>query len=119
MYIIFRNGLSHGTNPRHSVYDDGEISWGLMSGSGSSGFPRHFPGYIDEENPKYNVPGDKAFSYVMLSKGAYHASLSLDSLVAHVKYDLEQRRTLDKRKKIQFVVGQRINSKLPKNKALV
>jgi hypothetical protein len=113
IYTIFRNGILHAFNPYHFKYDNGEIIWGLMSSSGSSGFTPHYPGYIDEKNPEFNVPADKAFIYEKISEGIFHASLSLDRLVAQIKYDLTERQKHDVRKTINFVVGQKIQGKVP------
>lgn len=114
MYAIFRNGLLHTANPYRFEFEDGIVSWGLMSSSGSSGFVPHFPGYFNEDNPEFNVPADKAFTYIKLGDGAFHASLSLDGLVAHVKHDLIERKKNDKNVSINFVIGQKMSGKVPK-----
>ncbi len=116
IYSMFRNGFLHGINPYRFKFTDGEISWGLSSSSGSGGFTPHFPGYTDELNPEHNLPADKAFSYIKLDEGLFHASLSLDNLVAHIKYDLTERQKTDNRKTINFVIGQKINQKTPRIK---
>lgn len=113
IYSMFRNGFAHGRNPYTFEFDDGEISWGLMSSSGSSGFVPHFPGYFDKTNPEFNMPADKAFTFTKLSKGQYHASLSLSSLLTHIRHDLTERQKADKRMTIEFVVGQKIKGKTP------
>lgn len=110
--LIFRNGLLHSGNPKTLVYDDGKIVWGLMSTSGSGGFMPYDPGYTNKDDPSYNLPGERAFSYEKIGK-IFHASLSLDRLVAHVEYDLKQRQSTETRKIIQFVVGQRMDGNLP------
>ncbi len=112
MYSMFRNGLLHNFNPFHYVYDDGEISWGLMSSSGTSGFVPHFPGYKSDEE-EYNMSADKAFSYEKIGEGQVHASLSLDALLSHVRYDLNERLKKDTRTTIDIVVGKRFFGKTP------
>ncbi|MEI6327371.1 MAG: hypothetical protein WCO78_04630 [Candidatus Roizmanbacteria bacterium] len=112
MYSMFRNGLLHNFNPFHYVYDDGEISWGLMSSSGSGGFVPYFPGYKSDD-AEYNVPADKAFTYEKIGQGQVHASLSLDGLLSHVRYDLNERLKKDTRTKIDIVVGKRFFEKIP------
>lgn len=113
MYSMFRNGMLHTTNPYELKFENGVVSWGLMSSSGSGGFPPHFPGYKNVDNPELNRPSDKAFTYERLSNGDFHASLSLSSLLAQIRYDLTERLKNDKRDKIEIVVGQRINHKIP------
>ena len=113
MYAIFRNGIMHTTNPYSFEFEDGVVSWGLMSSSGSSGFVRHFPGYVNEDDPSLNVPADKAFTFTKLGDREFHASLSLDSLVAHVRYDLIERQKNDDRANIDFIVGQKMAGKVP------
>lgn len=116
IYSMFRNGMLHGRNPYKFEFDDGEISWELLSSSGSSGFIPHFPGYIDKDNTEFNHPADSAFTYDKLDEGKFHASLSLDSLVSHIRYDLVERKKNDKRETIRFIVGQKIDGKVPKIK---
>lgn len=116
MISMFRNGLLHNINPHRFVYEDGEVDWGLMSSSGSGGFRPHYPGFEDKDNPGNNIPADKAFTYEKLSDGSFHASLSLDRLVAHIKYDLEQRKITERRSAIDYIVGLRFASKVPKPK---
>lgn len=113
IYTMFRNGMMHGRNPYRVEYDDGEVSWGLMSSSGSSGIVPHFPGYTDPKNPQFNHPADKAFTYTKLSEGLYHASLSLTSFLSHIRYDLIERQKNDERDTIEFIVGQKIKGKTP------
>jgi len=113
MYAIFRNGLLHTTNPYSFEFEDGVVSWGLMSSSGSSGFVPHFPGYTDEENPRLSVPADKAFTFTKLGDREFHVSLSLDGLVAHIRHDLTERQKNDNRTKIDFIVGQKMIGKIP------
>lgn len=60
---MFRNGILHTTSPYTFKYKDGEISWGLMSSSGSSGFVPHYSGYSSPDNPEFDSPADKAFTY--------------------------------------------------------
>lgn len=117
MYSMFRNGQLHNANTYRLVYDDGEIGWGLSSSSGSGGFTPHHPAYISEEYPEDDIPADKAFEYKGFGKGVYHASLELDRLAMHVKYDLEQRKNADTRKDVEFIVGQRVEGKMRKPKA--
>lgn len=112
MHSIFRNGLLHNFNPFHCIYNDGEISWGLMSSSGSSGFVPHFPGYKSDDE-KYSMPADKAFAYEKIGEGQVHASLSLDALVSHIRYDLNERLKKDTRATIDLVVGKRFFEKMP------
>lgn len=118
MYSMFRNGQLHNANTYRLVYDDGEISWALSSSSGSGGFTPHDPGYIDQENPEDNVPADSAFDFENIG-GTYYASLSLNRLTSHVKYDLEKRKAEDSRDEINFIVGQRVdgNMRKPKQKS--
>lgn len=115
MYSMFRNGQLHNTGSYRLKFDDGEIGWGLLSSSGSGGFTPHHPGYTDKEHPEDNIPADKAFEYVKLGD-EYHASLQLDRLAMHVKYDLEQRKVADERDQIDFIIGQKINGKMRKPK---
>lgn len=105
LYSMFRNGLLHTSNPYRFIYNNGEISWGLMASSGSVGFLPHFPG--EEAN--------KAFIFEKVSDGSFHASLSLSSLVARLRYDLQQREIVDQRTTINFIVGQRKNENIPTN----
>jgi hypothetical protein len=114
MYSMFRNGQLHNTSTYRLVYDDGEIGWGLMSSSGSGGFTPHDPGYVSEEYPEDNIPADKAFEYKAFEGNVYHASLQLDRLAMHVKYDLEQKKAADTREEIEFIIGQRIKGKMRK-----
>lgn len=113
MYSMFRNGMLHTTNPYEFKFENGVVSWGLMSSSGSSGFTPHFPGYKNEDNPELSIPADKAFVYEKLSDDNFHASLSLSGLVAQIKYDLIERLKNDKREKIDVVIGQKINRRIP------
>lgn len=113
IYSMFRNGLLHSSNPYHFEYNNGEISWGLMSSSGSGGFSQHFPGYKNTDDPSLNIEADKAFWIERLSDGNFHASLSLDSLVSQVRHDLKQRKERDKRPIINIVVGQRRKQNIP------
>ena len=117
IYAIFRNGILHTTNPYRFEFEDGVISWGLMSSSGSSGFVPHFPGYVDENDPLLSHPADKAFTFTKLTEGVFHATLSLDVLVAHIQYDIKKRQKEDTRDNIEFVTGQKIEGKAPTLKA--
>ena len=81
IFTIFRNGQMHNTQSYKLVYEDGEITWGLMSGSGSGGFTPHFPGYIIlmkntlkiiylrivRLNTKSSIATVKIFQYIMQS----------------------------------------------------
>lgn len=113
MYAIFRNGILHTTNPYSFEFEDGVVSWGLMSSSGSSGFVPHFPGYTNEDDPSLSIPADKAFTFTKLGNREFHVSLSLDSLVAHIRHDLTERQKNDNRDKIDFIVGQKMAGKVP------
>ncbi len=113
MYAIFRNGILHTTNPYSFEFEDGVVSWGLMSSSGSSGFVPHYPGYTDKDDPSFNVPADKAFTFTKLGHREFHVSLSLDSLVAHIRHDLTERQKNDNRENINFIVGQKMTGRVP------
>lgn len=113
IYSMFRNGLLHTLNPYHFMYNNGEVGWGLMSSSGTTGFAPHFPGYKNKENPTLDVQGDKAFIFSKLSDGNYHAGLSLDMLISQLRYDLKQRELADGRKTIKIIVGQRKHFDIP------
>lgn len=113
MYAMFRNGILHTTSPYTFRFENGEISWGLMSSSGSSGFLPHFSGYSSPENPELDIPADKAFTYDKLGDNVYHASLSLDGLVAHIKHDLTERQKQDQRREVEFVTGQQVDAEVP------
>jgi hypothetical protein len=113
IYSMFRNGITHSLNPYEFKFENGVVSWGLMSSGGSSGFTPHFPGYKDKNNPDLNMPADKAFTLEKLSDGGFHASLSLDRLVAQIRFDLNERLKTDKRGKIDVVIGQRLSGKVP------
>ena len=115
MYSMFRNGQLHNANTYRLVYDDGEISWALSSSSGSGGFVPHNPGYNSVEYPEDNMPADKAFEFESID-GEYYASLSLNQLASHVRYDLEKRKAEDMRDEIDFIVGQRLAGKIRKPK---
>ena len=113
MFAIFRNGILHTTNPYRFEFEDGFVTWGLMSSSGSSGFVPHFPGYTDKNDPSFNVPADKAFTFTKLGERQFHASLSLDGLVAHIRHDLTERQKREDRVNIDFVIGQKMDGKVP------
>ena len=113
IYSVFRNGIIHTLKPYRFEYKDGVITWGLSSSSGSSGFSPYDPGYIDIKNPEFNIPADTAFNYHKFSNSSFHASLSLNILVAQIKYDLNIRQKDDERDLIDIVVGQKINGKIP------
>jgi len=118
IFTIFRNGQMHNTQSYKLVYEDGEITWGLMSGSGSGGFTPHFPGYTSEDYPEDNLPADSAFEYKKFeSQGneppIYHAMLQLDRLATHIRHDLQQRKANDTRTHIDFIVGQRVEGTVP------
>lgn len=108
MYSIFRNGIIHTTIPYIFEFEDGAVSWGLMSSSGSSGFVPHYPGYTNKDDPSYNRPADKAFTFSKLGDREFHVSLSLDGLVVQIKHDLTERQKNDKRASIDFIVGQKM-----------
>lgn len=112
IYNIFRNGIMHSLKPYIFKYKDGELSWGYGSSSGSGGFRPYYPGYVDSVDSKHNISPEKAFFCVELSKGFFHADLSIDRLVAQIKYDLKERKEKDKRKKINVIVGVKMNKKI-------
>ena len=121
IFTIFRNGQIHNTQNYKLVYDDGEITWGLMSGSGSGGFTPHFPGYISEDFPEDNLPPNSAFEYKKFGNQGneppiYRAMLQLDRLAAHIRHDLHQRKANDTRKHIDFIIGQRVEGVVPQPK---
>lgn len=109
IYLIFRNGIMHTLTPYQLRYKNGIVSWGMMSSSGTSGFTPHYPGYKDPSNPEFDEPADKAFECVELKKGVFHASLSIDRLVAEIKYDLTEKQKNDDRVTIDVVVGEKID----------
>jgi hypothetical protein len=118
IFTIFRNGQMHNTQSYKIVYDDGEITWGLMSGSGSGGFTPHFSGYTSEDYPENNLPADSAFEYKRFdSQGdeppIYYAMLQLDRLATHIRHDLHQRKANDTRTHIDFIVGHRVEGNVP------
>lgn len=113
IFAIFRNGILHTTNPYRFEFLDGVVTWGLMSSGGSSGFVPFYPGYADEKNPSFNVSADKAFTFIKLGEGQFHASLSLDVLVAQIKHDLMERQKRDDGASVDFVIGQKIDGNVP------
>jgi hypothetical protein len=114
IFRIFRNGHAHGGTNRRLVYDDGkDVNWAMFSSSGSGGFRPHDPGYTSEAFPEDNMPAEKAFEYVGFKDGSAWANLTLDRLAAHIKYDLERRKKADKRKEIDFIVGEKVAGNRP------
>lgn len=118
IFTIFRNGQMHNTQSYKLVYEDGEITWELMSGSGSGGFRPHFPGYTSEDYPEDNLPTDSAFEYKKFGSQdneppIYHAMLQLNRLATQIRHDLQQRKASDTRTHIDFIVGQRVEGTVP------
>lgn len=109
IYTIFRNGIMHTLSPYEVKYKNATVSWGMMSSGGTGGFTPHFPGYKDHVNPQFDEPADKAFECIKFKDGTYHASLSLDTLTAQIKYDLTERQKNDTRTTIKVIVGQIID----------
>lgn len=106
IFKMFRNGQMHNTSNYRLRYNNAEISWAISSSSGSGGFSPHFAGYTSEEYPEDNMPADTAFEIVKFDEGQYSASLSLDRLHTHIRYDLEQRLQNDTRESIEIILGQ-------------
>lgn len=115
VYKMFRNGHFHSMNPYIMEYIDGTISWGINSSSQSIVIP-YDPGYDDPDYPEGFRESEKEFIYEIYDKQRAHASLSLDRLYAHIKYDLNNRKKAEKRNKLKIVVGQKINSPKPSKK---
>lgn len=112
IFKMFRNGQLHNTSTYRLRYEDGDISWGLMSSSGSSGFGPHFPGYESMNHPEDNMPADKAFELKEIN-GELHAILQLDRLASQIRCDLEQRKRNDKSGSLEFIIGQNMQGSRP------
>lgn len=111
MVRMFRNGHTHNGSSYRLEYDDGEVTWGLTSSGGSGGPMPYYPGYIDEKYPEYNEPHEKVFDYIDMEDGSYHASLAVDRLLAHIKYDIENRLQNDISGDINRIVGQQVKGR--------
>lgn len=86
---IFRNGQLHNLRPVSIEYQDGNrVRWGMSWPGGGGSIPDYDPGYESANFPALNTLAEKAFEYLRSEDGSYHASLQLDRLAAHVRYDL-------------------------------
>jgi hypothetical protein len=112
VWKMFRNGHLHNFSPYKLEYKNGNISWGISSSS-SSVVTKYNPGYKNDAYPEGNIEPEKEFHYTIFKNGEALASLSLDRLFAHIKYDLEKRKKTEKRKKLKIIVGQKINEDRP------
>jgi len=112
IYSVFRNGHAHTGSNYRLIYDDGEVSWGMMSSGGSDGKFRPFdPGYKSVDYPQDNYEAEKPFDYFEEPDGTYHAILQLDRLAAQIRHDLINRKSTDNSQTKSIIVGQRIYGK--------
>ena len=108
---IFRNGYAHSNRARMLKYDDGEVSWSILSGGGNTGPMPYDPGYTSKDYPEDNEPAEVVFDYVSLPNGSYHASLSIDRLLAQIRYDIEQRSNSSNSETVSVIVGEIVKGK--------
>lgn len=103
---MFRNGILHNVRARRLRYNNAELSWSLMSSSGSGGFQQYDPGYIDPDYPEDNLPREEVLTIFQESDSRYTAMLHLDRLAAHIRYDLLQRKAENSQHTLQLIVGE-------------
>ena len=98
---IFRNGHAHNSRGYRLRYDDGEVAWTVVASAGSGGFRPFIKGV------------ERAFTYESTPGGA-EATLYVARLAAAlVRADLEERSAADLDGKLNVIVGQAIQGKMP------
>ena len=112
IFRMFRNGQLHNTSSYRLRYLDGEVSWGLMSSSGSGGFYPYDAGYTSLDFPEDNMPAEKAITITEYESKRFHAMLQLDRLTAHVRHDVIIRKERYENESINFIVGQKYNKNI-------